>query len=80
MLRPRGLQPSEETEEQIRIRLPEGKGLRYLWGKELSTGNSIQSLGTERAGSYCKKKNVYMYDWVTMLYRRHWHNAKSTVF
>jgi len=35
-----------------------------------STGNSVQSLGTEHDGGGYEKKNVYMYDLVALLYSR----------
>ena len=42
-----------------------------------STGNYIQSLGIDRDGRTIirKKKCIHMYDWVTLLYSRHWHNS-----
>ena len=35
-----------------------------------STGNYVQSPGVEHDGRQYKKKDVYMYDWVTMLWHR----------
>ena len=44
-----------------------------------STGNSIQSLGTEHDGRYHEKENIYKYthtyNWVTMLYSRNQHDT-----
>ena len=56
------------------------KPLHLEWiGNEVllySTGNYIQSLGIEHDGKYGKKSvYIYMYDWVTMLYSRNWHNT-----
>ena len=35
------------------------------------TGGDIQSLGIEHVGRYYEEKDIYIYDWVTLLYRRH---------
>ena len=41
-----------------------------------STGNCVQSLGIEHEGGWYEKKNkyIYIYDWVTLLHSRNWHN------
>ena len=39
------------------------------------------TLGMEHNRRWYKKKNVHiMYDWVTMLYRRNWHNTVNQLF
>ena len=45
-----------------------------------STGNSAQSPGTEHDGEYFKKEWICMYDWVTWLYSRNWHNTVSQLY
>ena len=35
-----------------------------------STGNYIQSLGLEHDGREYEKKNIYMYNWATLMYSR----------
>ena len=35
-----------------------------------SPGNRIQSFGMEHDGRYYEKKNIYIYDWVTLQYSR----------
>ena len=45
-----------------------------------STGNYIQSLGTEHDGRYREKKKVYMYDWVTLWHIGNWHNVVNLLY
>ena len=45
-----------------------------------STGNYIQSPGIDHDGKEYKKKNVYMFDWVTLLYSRNWHNTVNQLY
>ena len=46
-----------------------------------STGNYIQSLGIDHDwGSYEKKECMYVYDWVTLLYSRNWHNIVNQLY
>ena len=42
-----------------------------------STGDCVQSLGTEHDGGDSMRKRMCVCDWVTLLYSRNWHNAVS---
>ena len=61
------------------------KVLHLEWmGNEVlpySTGNCVQSLGIEYDGEgYKKKKYIYIYDWITLLYLRNWHNTVHQLY
>ena len=43
-------------------------------------GNYIQFLGIEYDKDSVRKKCIYMYDWVTMLYSRNWHNTVNLLY
>ena len=52
-----------------------------------NTGNSIQPFGIEHDWRQCEKnnvvhtnKNIYTYNWVTMLYSRNWHNPVNQLY
>jgi len=45
-----------------------------------SMENYMQSLGTEHDGRCYEKKYIHMYDWVTLLYNRNWHNTVNQLY
>ena len=45
-----------------------------------SAGNYIQSLGIDHDGEEYKKECIYMYNWVTLLHSRNWHNIVSQLY
>ena len=45
-----------------------------------STGNYIQILGQTMMEDNMRKIYIHMYDWVTMLYSRNWHNTVNQLY
>ena len=82
----RGLSPTWRSTPHIHRDKSTGDGrsklfrLEWISNESYCTAQGTISIGKEHDGRQNEKKNVYVYDWVTMLYSRNWHNTINQLY